>query len=65
MKYRVGLKQLTVFKAVLALCAWSEIYTVLVFRRRIQEKDFYILLLWGGKGSNPFLHNIFQVDILY
>ena len=25
-------------------------------------KNLYILLLWGG-GSNPFLRNIFQVDI--
>jgi hypothetical protein len=23
-------------------------------------KNLYIHLLWGGKGSNPFLHNIFQ-----
>ena len=27
-------------------------------------KDLHVPLLWGG-GSNPFLRNIFQVDILY
>ena len=27
-------------------------------------ENLYILLLWGGE-SNPFLSNIFQVDILY
>ena len=27
-------------------------------------KYLYILILWGG-GTNEFLRNIFQVDILY